>query len=147
MFCRRHRQELDWQELEARVNEFGLRRFYDIFNAIGVEVFNDNANENANRGSLRADYRRHQTRLGQTNEFDGSHCSFGSKSEENHSENLSTFDLSTDSKRSTIDHKLKSKMLEDIWAPLDVYFCGHGTAQPEELGQFVVVDFLTGVVD
>ena len=29
----------------------------------------------------------------------------------------------------------------------DVFFCGHGTAQSKELGQFVVVDFLTGVVD
>ena len=28
----------------------------------------------------------------------------------------------------------------------DVFFCGHGTAQSKELGQFVVVDFLTGVV-
>lgn len=46
MFCRRHRDEMDWQELEARVDEFGFRRFYDTFNAIGVEAFNENANEN-----------------------------------------------------------------------------------------------------
>ena len=58
---------------------------------------NDNVNDNDNQGSLR------------------------SKSQENHSENLSTFELSTDSKRSTIDDNLKSKMLEDIWAPLDVH--------------------------
>ena len=81
MFCRRHRQGLDWQELEARVDEFGFRRFYDTFNAIGVEMFNDNANEN---------------------------------------DNLTSKDWDN-SKRSTIDNKLKSKMLEDIWAPLDVH--------------------------
>ena len=97
MFCRRHRDEMDWQELEARVDEFGFRRFYDVFNAIGVETFHDNANENDNQGSLR------------------------SKSEENLIQNLSTYELSTDSKLSTIDYKLKSKMLEDIWAPLDVH--------------------------
>lgn len=119
MFCRRHRDEMDWKELEARVDEFWFRRFYDTFNAIGVEMSDEN--ENDNQGSLRADYRRPQTRLGQTNEFDGSRCSFASKSEENHSEKLSTFELSIDSKRLTIDDNQKSKMLEDIWAPLDVH--------------------------
>lgn len=74
MFCRRHRDGMDWKELEARVDEFGFRRFYDVFNAIGVETFNDNANENDNQGSLR------------------------SKSSENLIDNLSTYELSTDSK-------------------------------------------------
>ena len=35
MFCRKHREELDWQELEARVDEFGFRRFYDSFGRLG----------------------------------------------------------------------------------------------------------------
>ena len=83
MFCRRHRQELDWQELEARVDEFGFRRFYDTFNVIGQEAFG--------------------SRIGEL---------------ENSSSN---FSRTTDSKRSTIDNKLKSKMLEDIWASLDVH--------------------------
>ena len=68
---------MDWQELEARVDEFWFRRFYDTFNAIGVETFNENAN-------------------------------LTSKDSEN-------------STRSTVDDKLKSKILEDIWAPLDVH--------------------------
>jgi hypothetical protein len=67
---------MDWQELEARVDEFGFRRFYDTFNAIGVETFNENANENAN-------------------------ANLTSKDSEN-------------STRSTVDDKLKSKMLEDL---------------------------------
>lgn len=36
MFSRRHRDEIDWKELEARVDEFGLRRFYDSFGRLGV---------------------------------------------------------------------------------------------------------------
>lgn len=35
MFCRRHRDEIDWKELEARVDEFGLRRFNDSFGRLG----------------------------------------------------------------------------------------------------------------
>lgn len=35
MFSRRHRQELDWQELEARVDEFGFRKFYESFSHLG----------------------------------------------------------------------------------------------------------------
>ena len=35
MFCRKHRQEIDWQELEARVDEFGFRRFYDSYCRLG----------------------------------------------------------------------------------------------------------------
>lgn len=72
---------MDWQELEARVDEFGFRRFYDTFNTIGVEAFNENENDNAN---------------------------LTSKDSEN-------------STRSTVDDKLKLKMLEDIWASLDMH--------------------------
>lgn len=35
MFSRRHQQELDWQELEARVDEFGFRKFYESFSHMG----------------------------------------------------------------------------------------------------------------
>ena len=35
MFCRRHWDEMDWKELEARVDEFGFRRFYDSFCRLG----------------------------------------------------------------------------------------------------------------
>lgn len=35
MFSRRHRQELDWQELEARVDEFGFQKFYESFSHLG----------------------------------------------------------------------------------------------------------------
>lgn len=35
MFIRRHRDEIDWKELEARVDELGFRRFYDTFNRLG----------------------------------------------------------------------------------------------------------------
>lgn len=35
MFSRRHRDEIDWKDLEARVDEFGFRRFYDSFCRLG----------------------------------------------------------------------------------------------------------------
>lgn len=35
MFSRWHREEIEWTELEARVNEFGFRRFYDSFCRLG----------------------------------------------------------------------------------------------------------------
>lgn len=35
MFSRRHRDEIDWQEFQARVDEFGFRRFYDSFSRLG----------------------------------------------------------------------------------------------------------------
>ena len=86
MFSRRHRQEIDWASFDVYIDEFGFRKFYDTFNAIGVEMFNDNANENDNLTSKDSD----------------------------------------NSKRLTIDDNLKSKMLEDIWAPLDVHESLHG---------------------
>lgn len=35
MFCRRHRDEIDWKELEARVDEFGFKKFYDSYSRLG----------------------------------------------------------------------------------------------------------------
>ena len=66
MFCRKHRQDIDWKELEARVDEFGFRRFYDAYHRLG------------------------QYLIGEVQEF----------------KSLSVQDR---------------RMLEDIWAPLDVH--------------------------
>ena len=35
MFSRRHGDEIDWQEFQACVDEFGFRRFYDSFSRLG----------------------------------------------------------------------------------------------------------------
>lgn len=34
MFCRKHREELDWKAFEGYVDEFGFRRFYDSFSRL-----------------------------------------------------------------------------------------------------------------
>jgi len=41
MFSRRHRDKIDWTELEARVDEFGFRRFYDSFCRLGGYLVGD----------------------------------------------------------------------------------------------------------
>lgn len=41
MFSRRNRDEIDWQELQTRVDEFGLRRFYDSFGRLGEYLEGD----------------------------------------------------------------------------------------------------------
>ena len=35
MFTREHRDEIDWRELDARVDEFGFRKFYDAYARLG----------------------------------------------------------------------------------------------------------------
>lgn len=35
MFCCKQRQEIDWRELDARVDEFGFRKFYDSYCRLG----------------------------------------------------------------------------------------------------------------
>ena len=35
MFSRQHGDEIDWQEFQVRVDEYGFRRFYDSFNRLG----------------------------------------------------------------------------------------------------------------
>ena len=35
MFSRRHRDEIDWKELEALIGEFGFRKFYDSYCRLG----------------------------------------------------------------------------------------------------------------
>ena len=85
MFRKKHEKEIAWSDFEAYMDEFGFRKFYDTFNAIGMETFNDNDNLNLNEGSPE-----------------------GSKSQENLNQNLS-------------NAHLKAKMMEDIWAPLDLH--------------------------
>ncbi len=41
MFSRRHRDEIDWQEFQARVDEFEFRRFYDSFNRLGEYIMGE----------------------------------------------------------------------------------------------------------
>ena len=83
MFCRRHREEIDWKAFEGYVDEFGFRRFYDVFNAIGVETFNENDNLGSNTNC--------------TNNTNG------------------VLPLTSDFLNR------KQRMLEDIWAPLDLH--------------------------
>ena len=90
MFRKKHEKEIAWSAFEAYMDEFGFRKFYDTFNAIGMETFNDNDNLNLNEGSPE-----------------------GSKSQENLNQNLS-------------NAYLKAKMMEDIWAPLDLHESLHG---------------------
>ena len=75
MFSRKHKNEIDWYVLDALIDEFGFRKFYNVFNEIGQDAFGNTYNST----------------------------------------------LSTDSKLSTLNSKLKSLMLNDIWAPLDVH--------------------------
>ena len=35
MFSRKHKDEIDWNALEALINEFGFRRFYDAYQQMG----------------------------------------------------------------------------------------------------------------
>ena len=75
MFSRKHKNEIDWYVLDALIDEFGFRKFYNVFNEIGQDAFGNTYNST----------------------------------------------LSTDSKLSTLNSKLKSLMLNDIWAPLDLH--------------------------
>ena len=104
LFSKKHKAEIDWASFEACVDEFGFRKFYDVFNAIGMETFNDN--ENDNFGSP-----------------DGSK-SFKNLQENNSISRISELENSTskDSKGA----KLNRMMLNDIWAPLDLHETLHG---------------------
>ena len=56
LFCRRHGEEMDWKALEGYVDEFGFRRFYETFDAIGKEAFDENEHENENFLPLTSDF-------------------------------------------------------------------------------------------
>lgn len=36
MFSREHKEEIDWQALDAMIDEFGFRKFYDSYNRLGL---------------------------------------------------------------------------------------------------------------
>ena len=86
MFSRKHKDEIDWKEFDVRIDEFGFRKFYYVFNAIGQEAFGIGL-----------------SRIGELG-----NTTYNSQ-------------LSTDSQLSTLNSKLKSLMLNDIWAPLDLH--------------------------
>lgn len=86
MFSRKHKNEIDWKEFDVRIDEFGFRKFYYVFNAIGQEAFGIGLSRIGELGST----------------------TYNSQ-------------LSTDSQLSTLNSKLKSLMLNDIWAPLDLH--------------------------
>ena len=46
MFSKMHRQEIDWKELEARVDAFGFRRFYDSFCRLGEYLLGELTSDN-----------------------------------------------------------------------------------------------------
>ena len=48
MFSKKHREEIDWRALETYLDEFGFRKFYETFDAIGKEAFDENDNHNDN---------------------------------------------------------------------------------------------------
>ena len=35
MFSRKHKDEIDWNEFDAKIDEFGFRKFYDAFSRLG----------------------------------------------------------------------------------------------------------------
>jgi len=35
MFSKKHKEEIDWQTLDAMIDEYGFRRFYDSYNRLG----------------------------------------------------------------------------------------------------------------
>lgn len=86
MFSRKHKNEIDWKEFDVRIDEFGFRKFYYVFNAIGQETFGIGLSRIGE--------------LGNTTYYS---------------------QLSTDAQLSTLNSKLKSLMLNDIWAPLDLH--------------------------
>lgn len=36
MFCRKHEKEIDWKQLEAWIDDFGFRKFYDSYYRLGL---------------------------------------------------------------------------------------------------------------
>lgn len=103
MFTKKHKDEINWSDFNAFIDEFGFRKFYDVFNEIGQDAFGDDSSR--------------------IRELENSvfRSPDGSKSQENHNQNLSNSTLSTDSQLYTLLSKLKSLMLADIWAPLDLH--------------------------
>ena len=45
MFSRKHQEEIDWKELDARIDEFGFRKFYESFYRLGKYLVGEMAVE------------------------------------------------------------------------------------------------------
>ena len=41
MFSRKHKEEIDWQALNAMIDEFGFRKFYESYNKLGLYMLGD----------------------------------------------------------------------------------------------------------
>ncbi len=41
LFSRRHQDEIDWQQLNTLIDEFGFRKFYDSFSQLGAFLFGE----------------------------------------------------------------------------------------------------------
>lgn len=41
MFSRTHKEEIDWRELERRIDQFGFRKFYDSFSNLGKTLLSE----------------------------------------------------------------------------------------------------------
>lgn len=41
MFTRKHQEEIDWTELDARIDEFGFRKFYDSYSRLGEYIIGE----------------------------------------------------------------------------------------------------------
>lgn len=41
MFSRKHAEEIDWQALNAMIDEFGFRKFYDSYNRLGLYLIGE----------------------------------------------------------------------------------------------------------
>ena len=46
MFSRKHKEEIDWQALDAMIDEFGFRKFYDSYNRLGLYLIEELSVEN-----------------------------------------------------------------------------------------------------
>lgn len=95
MFSQKHNDEINCVVFDARIDEFGFRKFYDVFNTIGQEAFGIGSSrirdlENSTNNSQLATDSKHSA----------SACEHVERK---------------------LSSKQKSLMIADIWAPLDVH--------------------------
>ena len=102
MFSKKHQKEIDWYALDALIDEFGFRKFFDVFNEIGQDAFGGESSR-----ILETSGTSEQVRAGEL--------------KNSTSKNLENSKLSAGSQRSTFNSILKEKMLNDIWADLDLH--------------------------
>lgn len=95
MFSQEHKDEINWVVFDAKIDEFGFRKFYDVFNTIGQEAFG----------------------IGSSRIRDLENSTNNSQLDTDSKHSASTCEL-VERKHSS---KQKSLMIADIWAPLDVH--------------------------